>query len=147
MKSKRRVHPRSRGEYPVPLWSGRFLQGSPPLTRGILVDEPSTYLYGRFTPAHAGNTFLYFKWSRQIKVHPRSRGEYEKMYRKAIVDEGSPPLTRGIPYFFIIWIRSRGFTPAHAGNTSLTISRPNSYQVHPRSRGEYGSDICQVKHR
>ena len=53
------VHPRSRGEYLLenPLCS--FDQGSPPLTRGILISTGLKIKVLRFTPAHAGNTDLY----------------------------------------------------------------------------------------
>ena len=72
----------------------------------------------RFTPAHAGNT--------------------DQDTRDTISEEGSPPLTRGIP------IRSTGnrilsrFTPAHAGNTIILTLSLVIPKVHPRSRGEYG---------
>ena len=50
------VHPRSRGEYYVnPLYI-EAIQGSPPLTRGILQTVPMKRFRLRFTPAHAGNT-------------------------------------------------------------------------------------------
>ena len=137
MKSKRRVHPRSRGEYPVPLWSGRFLQGSPPLTRGILVDEPSTYLYGRFTPAHAGNTPYFDSLYAFYKVHPRSRGEYQIGNAQNVTAVGSPPLTRGIQIIDVCIVVKYRFTPAHAGNTNSENFRIISHKVHPRSRGEY----------
>ena len=139
MKSKRRVHPRSRGEYPVPLWSGRFLQGSPPLTRGILVDEPSTYLYGRFTPAHAGNTPYFDSLYAFYKVHPRSRGEYQIGNAQNVTAVGSPPLTRGIQLPLTYMFSYARFTPAHAGNTKNSEHRQPPDEVHPRSRGEYAN--------
>ena len=53
-----RVHPRSRGEYPVKEESAPRYKGSPPLTRGILIGCSLLALRVRFTPAHAGNTLL-----------------------------------------------------------------------------------------
>ena len=51
-----KVHPRSRGEYFFTLLQSSPIQGSPPLTRGILKVLIWRYRYIRFTPAHAGNT-------------------------------------------------------------------------------------------
>ena len=52
------VHPRSRGEYARVLQLNPFSQGSPPLTRGILMRDIKDLCARRFTPAHAGNTML-----------------------------------------------------------------------------------------
>ena len=70
------VHPRSRGEYSACLTSCHAFIGSPPLTRGIQTGENFEYTSSRFTPAHAGNTRLFFLKSCLPEVHPRSRGEY-----------------------------------------------------------------------
>ena len=152
------VHPRSRGEYFhrirkdflncrfTPAHAGNTpsshpLQipdlGSPPLTRGILVDEPSTYLYGRFTPAHAGNTPYFDSLYAFYKVHPRSRGEYQIGNAQNVTAVGSPPLTRGIQLPLTYMFSYARFTPAHAGNTKNSEHRQPSDEVHPRSRGEY----------
>ena len=54
-----RVHPRIRGEYQ--LTSGRVytLKGSPPHTRGILEIHAVFCHFDGFTPAYAGNTYIY----------------------------------------------------------------------------------------
>ena len=70
------VHPRSRGEYRIAPFSMVAPAGSPPLTRGIQTGENFEYTSSRFTPAHAGNTRLFFLKSCLPEVHPRSRGEY-----------------------------------------------------------------------
>ena len=70
------VHPRSRGEYSACLTSCHAFIGSPPLTLGIQTGENFEYTSSRFTPAHAGNTRLFFLKSCLPEVHPRSRGEY-----------------------------------------------------------------------
>ena len=52
---KSQAHPRIRGEYyrhHIPII---VLLGSPPHTRGILVNMIGTVLSGRLTPAYAGN--------------------------------------------------------------------------------------------
>ena len=50
---------------------------------------------------------------------------------------GSPPLTRGIHRDDLQALLQAGFTPAHAGNTTLTPDTMTGGKVHPRSRGEY----------
>ena len=114
-----RVHPRSRGEYVFyPLHSDVYV-GSPPLTRGILRCTRFRLLL--------------------IRVHPRSRGEYRLSCSACNRFLGSPPLTRGIHKSLCSFIQLSGFTPAHAGNTSLTLWFCTHCWVHPRSRGEYSS--------
>ena len=111
------VHPRSRGEYSACLTSCHAFIGSPPLTRGIQTGENFEYTSSRFTPAHAGNTRLFFLKSCLPEVHPRSRGEYPAEEDPERFWQGSPPLTRGIlPGRRQIQSGLR-FTPAHAGNT------------------------------
>ena len=111
------VHPRSRGEYSACLTSCHAFIGSPPLTRGIQTGENFEYTSSRFTPAHAGNTRLFFLKSCLPEVHPRSRGEYNFLPASTAPLSGSPPLTRGIPSEYIGFPCPIRFTPAHAGNT------------------------------
>ena len=134
--------------------------GSPPLTRGILCRQAVCPFHPGFTPAHAGNTvFLLLanvfppgsppltrgilRCTRfrllLIRVHPRSRGEYRLSRSACNRFLGSPPLTRGIHKSLCSFIQLSGFTPAHAGNTSLTLWFCTHCWVHPRSRGEYSS--------
>ena len=113
------------------------VSGSPPLTRGILFTRQKTYIEHRFTPAHAGNTFGQISSALALKVHPRSRGEYDTKAVLTAFYEGSPPLTRGIPPIRRMRKRPRGFTPAHAGNTFGPGFGGHLIGVHPRSRGEY----------
>ena len=134
-----KVHPRSRGEY-VPVLLLQYLhQGSPPLTRGILGPILGTVGSARFTPAHAGNTQRYLPCLVRLKVHPRSRGEYQLLLFHLGIIIGSPPLTRGIRNKRRSGQADGRFTPAHAGNTGFDEPLLGSAQVHPRSRGEYAS--------
>ena len=73
-------------------------------------------------------------------VHPRSRGEYKACDKDVELDEGSPPLTRGILCLYQKDDFQAGFTPAHAGNTDTFIFLHVIFKVHPRSRGEYQID-------
>ena len=131
------VHPRSRGEYDGVITSIGLNLGSPPLTRGIPCEDDRHDGTSRFTPAHAGNTWKYKNIRRSNQVHPRSRGEYERLLIWQHMPLGSPPLTRGIPPLAFRLILASRFTPAHAGNTLLPGTRKQYNKVHPRSRGEY----------
>ena len=91
----------------------------------------------RFIPAHAGNTCLNSSRTASKKVHPRSRGEYDKAVTDQTHVMGSSPLTRGIRMFTASRIDRNGFIPAHAGNTGCCPFCFQDIQVHPRSRGEY----------
>ena len=55
---KEEVHPRPCGEYGVRLSEQKVHKGSPPLTRGIRTGTTYCGPDQRFTPAHAGNTWV-----------------------------------------------------------------------------------------
>lgn len=91
------------------------------------------------------------------KDHPRARGEYEKARPYKDAPEGSSPHTRGVSrcldgILFAIGSSphmrgvlslhctryvTRRIIPAHAGSTSVWVSRPGVRVTHPRTRGEY----------
>ena len=118
------------------------MEGSPPLTRGILRLISSGCSTVRFTPAHAGNTLYLCFRSTGPEVHPRSRGEYVSLHKCGVSALGSPPLTRGILLWLFLPSFRKRFTPAHAGNTRSIMRMIEANRVHPRSRGEYG-----IQHR
>ena len=140
------VHPRSRGEYSQSPYTSHDLRGSPPLTRGIQRAFQPCSCRHRFTPAHAGNTWLYCFIHIFNEVHPRSRGEYLKVTEYRCQRVGSPPLTRGILFAIITGRHRFRFTPAHAGNTVYPASANCSWKVHPRSRGEYTKKSLILSH-
>ena len=113
------VHPRSRGEYLLTLHQTDPEPGSSPLTRGILFEKVGAIGVQRFIPAHAGNTCLNSSRTASKKVHPRSRGEYDKAVTDQTHVMGSSPLTRGIPGTVRLAPVPGGFIPAHAGNTDV----------------------------
>ena len=132
-----KVHPRSRGEYRGVFFIPFFNTGSSPLTRGILFEKVGAIGVQRFIPAHAGNTCLNSSRTASKKVHPRSRGEYDKAVTDQTHVMGSSPLTRGILFLKLSNVFCLGFIPAHAGNTGCCPFCFQDIQVHPRSRGEY----------
>ena len=94
--------------------------GSPPHTRGILIEKPKLIAFYRFTPAYAGNIAIVLFLIVAPEVHPRIRGEYFDDYKGQDVILGSPPHTRGIFVVVCVFLRGFRFTPAYAGNIIST---------------------------
>ncbi len=130
-------HPRSRGDYIMAIGLADITVGSPPLTRGLLLACPLPHLPWRITPAHAGTTQKSVCDDVPEQDHPRSRGDYNGRAITIRQRIGSPPLTRGLLYFYQILLCIPRITPAHAGTTHLYKRRKLQAQDHPRSRGDY----------
>ena len=88
-------------------------------------------------PALAGNTPARFSQTSGCRDHPRSRGEYLHVSKRARLASGSSPLSRGILNPWGQEGRYPRIIPALAGNTTEMCIPPCAYQDHPRSRGEY----------
>ena len=73
-------HPRSCGEYPSFQAIHPSYSGSSPLMRGIPSDQLFSFAPVRIIPAHAGNTWLHFNILSTFEDHPRSCGEYTKIF-------------------------------------------------------------------
>ena len=98
--------------------SGARIYGSSPLARGTPPATGKKYVIGRFIPARAGNT-VRARWRRGCwPVHPRSRGEHERLFKPRLLFDGSSPLARGTQTEPPIEPRRLRFIPARAGNTS-----------------------------
>ena len=121
--------------------------GSSPLTRGIQwLGFDGSRTHG-FIPAHAGNTPLFPLLTNLNQVHPRSRGEYPIEHLSQKRSLGSSPLTRGIHAAEEQRADQVRFIPAHAGNTRSLVMSFSVMEVHPRSRGEYPTDLPLMRHR
>ena len=137
--SKRRAHPRSRGENVALAEGVGPAMGSSPLTRGKPLLEDAADTGERLIPAHAGKTKRITYLKRLTRAHPRSRGENWRALMISAGDIGSSPLTRGKRLAHVqryadnlgsspltrgkpVTSRpssvSRGLIPAHAGKTS-----------------------------
>ena len=68
-------HPRTCGENQAILYTEKTTIGSPPHMRGKLVNELSTVLTIRITPAHAGKTSSLVHLQVFLPDHPRTCGE------------------------------------------------------------------------
>ena len=95
----------------------------------------------RIIPALAGNTHRLIPDSHRAKDHPRSRGEYSSAESSKPVAAGSSPLSRGIRIQSGMALRNDRIIPALAGNTSCPTPTRHSCWDHPRSRGEYITDV------
>ena len=111
-------------------------RGSSPLTRGKLSGVRHSNTPRRLIPAHAGKTANVADFNRQIKAHPRSRGENAAPRSDTSPMAGSSPLTRGKRDAVGACGDPGGLIPAHAGKTLRTARQPSSRWAHPRSRGE-----------
>ena len=132
------VYPRPRGEYDNIADCDNPQHGLPPPTRGIHCHNSRDGGYRGSTPAHAGNTNNQSGFSRQSRVYPRPRGEYEYSSVRRHSPPGLPPPTRGIQYESADSGSYVGSTPAHAGNTPVAAPYLAPTGVYPRPRGEYG---------
>ena len=110
------VHPRTRGEQTHCAYSGLFIPGSSPHTRGTGGSGIPWRALRRFIPAHAGN-----------------RNENLSLSFRRI---GSSPHTRGTASSVPRYVFYERFIPAHAGNRYLLAIPARNSSVHPRTRGE-----------
>ena len=117
------AHPRSRGEHcPWSCGTGGLL-GSSPLTRGARLDCFGDWVGAGLIPAHAGSTHGFASIRRRFPAHPRSRGEHPDGEGRPRSWLGSSPLTRGAPGTVLQLLNLLGLIPAHAGSTTLSITR------------------------
>ena len=115
--SRRRAHPRSRGENAwIPVQTA-WMPGASPLTRGKPHDVGARLVpFGRI-PAHAGKTGERGPASGTPWAHPRSRGENQVRAGRDGRLSGASPLTRGKPPEHGPDRSQKGRIPAHAGKT------------------------------
>ena len=110
-------HPRLRGEHLSNSWANLTNMGSPPPTRGTLLDKVNEQRQLRITPAYAGNTIVGNYTSPFERDHPRLRGEHLLRFPFQPGEHGSPPPTRGTLRKAYKGAFCYGITPAYAGNT------------------------------
>ena len=117
-------HPRLRGEHIVPL--GQILShlGSPPPARGAPRRDRGRQAASRITPACAGSTREIRFSPKDVRDHPRLRGEHG----------GQKTLDTDI----------NGITPACAGSTRTWRCSPRRGRDHPRLRGEHAAGAAAV---
>ena len=137
--SRRRDHPRIRGEHaswrpstPAPL-------GSSPHTRGAPPGHAHRDSAGRIIPAYAGSTDRVIQLVDSGGDHPRIRGEHVDRVLVGIVEYGSSPHTRGARRPGRRRARGAWIIPAYAGSTSPATPGRRRPGDHPRIRGEHAA--------
>ena len=136
-----RDHPRLRGEKHANALLDDDDEGSPPLTRGKVLNPGSNAASARITPAYAGKSALSLAYPTNARDHPRLRGEKAVVSFNSCRHSGSPPLTRGKAQGFHHLRRNIRITPAYAGKRDrLTLWLGTAWD-HPRLRGEKFSDV------
>ena len=112
-------------------------RGSSPLTRGAPPPRRQTRWARGLIPAHAGSTLSVAPAVTSFPAHPRSRGEHVPPKSTVTIPLGSSPLTRGAPAAKKVVVFVGGLIPAHAGSTTMPLTRSATAWAHPRSRGEH----------
>ena len=115
--TRRRAHPRSRGEHICLSISARARLGSSPLAQGTLLPGGQRFQPGGLIPARAGNTNFHGLVFLSVGAHPRSRGEHTEKFMIGSGEKGSSPLARGTLNVANAHIATTGLIPARAGNT------------------------------
>ena len=126
--------------------SANARHGSSPLSRGPPRPGQGWDVVRGIIPALAGATSGSSSGWASMADHPRSRGGHSPNITKAMVREGSSPLSRGPRY----GQRSRAWNtriiPALAGATAATPGRRKARPDHPRSRGGHVPDVPHCWH-
>ena len=135
--SRKRDHPRIRGEHDIVTSTGCRPWGSSPHTRGARRVLGNIGPGDRIIPAYAGSTIDVVSRVHLIPDHPRIRGEHEPSQPAATRIPGSSPHTRGAPRHPLRSLRGSGIIPAYAGSTAADRRRRRPARDHPRIRGEH----------
>ena len=90
-----RDHPRVCGEKRFSAVFQRAMSGSPPRMRGKEDRVLRGVLRVGITPAYAGKSFMWTKFCRETRDHPRVCGEKGKNHPRKPYCEGLPPRVRG----------------------------------------------------
>ena len=130
-------HPRSRGVYSRASQQTSQRVGSSPLARGLRHQLSAPLPGPRIIPARAGFTRRSSSRSSHRWDHPRSRGVYASVERRAVLRPGSSPLARGLPRWSAVRPETPGIIPARAGFTHHCRNHNRRHPDHPRSRGVY----------
>ena len=111
--------------------------------RGTAGHERPPQPRDRFSPAHAGNSYLSAARSARRPVQPRACGEQGCRCVVSGAENGSAPRMRGtveLPHLVDVHAR---FSPAHAGNSSRARYCARRRSVQPRACGEQSRGECE----
>ncbi len=128
-----------RGDHRERNWRHARIEGPPPRARGPLVEDGAFGVFEGTTPACAGTTTPAPPAAASAWDHPRVRGDHRLPRRGGCRLRGPPPRARGPPPAADLGRVDDGTTPACAGTTSSSQSRPSSSRgPPPRARGPRG---------
>ena len=136
------AHPRTGGEHVIAPQLVESAMGSPPHGRGTRRAMCRCRTRAGLTPARAGNTTTLPSTSSAWAAHPRTGGEHRSGHASGRRYHGSPPHGRGTLGQGLRDGLGKGLTPARAGNTPRTASRPGPRGAHPRTGGEHSLSRC-----
>ena len=122
-KTKETVHPRGCGEHEMIFFQANPARGSSPRVRGTRERYECSFLFHRFIPAGAGNTFFIQMLDNGNSVHPRGCGEHAIRRGISFYWPGSSPRVRGTRPCLTHRERACRFIPAGAGNTQFGMLR------------------------
>ena len=131
-----RDHPRVRGEKASIASTSPRTSGSPPRTRGEVIQRAFCRGSTRITPAYAGRRKTDFAQKIGVRDHPRVRGEKVPPPVWSTHRTGSPPRTRGEASGRSPHTARQGITPAYAGRRPVPFLPNIIMRDHPRVRGE-----------
>ena len=133
------VQPRACGEPARCRRNQSEAAGSAPRMRGTPAVVSVAIVYHRFSPAHAGNPRRSASRRCGRSVQPRACGEPGKLRLPEIPVDGSAPRMRGTQAKVLTDFALSRFSPAHAGNPTLTLTSRRLTTVQPRACGEPGT--------
>ena len=131
-----RVHPRERGESDHRPRARLPAPGPSPRARGIRRRAYPAPMRRGSIPASAGNPPFYLYAARELRVHPRERGESAMGLSAEESATGPSPRARGILDGHAAAADGLRSIPASAGNPSRRRPGSRWAWVHPRERGE-----------
>ena len=110
--------------------------GSSPLARGKAYPSPLTHRQVGIIPACAGKSCLAGRHKRELRDHPRLRGEKAPELSDRMLADGSSPLARGKDGKSRHAVCVAGIIPACAGKRIRFRGVSRRRGDHPRLRGE-----------
>ena len=135
--SRRRDHPRMRGEHAAGGRFGQGIWGSSPHARGAHRRYRLAIVPSGIIPACAGSTGAGQARRPAVRNHPHMRGEHTLQSAYCGGGNGSSPHARGARALVGNRVVLPGIIPACAGSTT-PCCRPTSWpRDHPRMRGEH----------
>ena len=136
--TRRRDHPRIRGEHSGQSQVAVGFDGSSPHTRGARVQHQPVKAQPRIIPAYAGSTRATARIWRAPRDHPRIRGEHGGGWAWLTIGGGDHPRIRGEHRKCAVTMApNTGSSPHTRGALRVAARRCFLRWDHPRIRGEH----------